>query len=196
MNTEANSAQSGTGSVAKSTQIQPEQVLMQKICQRDQVALASLYERFGNAVYGLALHILQNQTDAEEITQDVFLKVWERAEQWDAKRGKLSTWILTMARNAAIDRRRQQNRKIDFSTAPLDKVVNLLAVDDWQQGQQLRILIQQIPPEQSQVVQLSFFGGLSHTDMAEMLDIPLGTIKTRLRLGLQKLRELWLEKKV
>ena len=168
---------------------------MQKICQRDQSALASLYERFGNAVYGLTLHILQDQTSAEEVAQDVFLKVWERADQWDSKRGKLSTWILAMTRNAAIDRLRKENRTVDFTSVPLDKVVNLLAVEDWQQGQQLRILLQQIPPEQAQIVQLSFFGGLSHTDMADMLDIPLGTIKTRLRLGLQKLRDLWLEKK-
>lgn len=194
MNTEANPTQANSAE-AKVSLLQPEQVLMQKICQRDQSALASLYERFGNAVYSLALHILQNQSSAEEVTQDVFLKVWERADQWDTKRGKLSTWILAMTRNAAIDRLRRENRSVDFSSVPLDKVVNLLAVEDWQQGQQLRTLLQQIPPEQAQIVQLSFFGGLSHTDMADMLDIPLGTIKTRLRLGLQKLRDLWLEKK-
>lgn len=194
MNTEANPKNNPSGQ-AQAQRLQPDQILMQKICQRDQSALASLYERFGNAVYGLALHVGQNQTVAEEVTQDVFMKIWERADQWDVKRGKLSTWILAMTRNAAIDRLRKDNRKVDFSTAPLDKVVNLLAVEDWQQGQQLRILLQQLPPEQAQIVQLSFFGGLSHTDMADMLDIPLGTIKTRLRLGLQKLRDLWLEKK-
>lgn len=194
MNTETNSTPSNSAQV-KTNGLQSEQMLMQKICQRDQSALASLYERFGNAVYSLALHVLQDQISAEEVTQDVFLKIWERADQWDSKRGKLATWILAMTRNAAIDRLRKENRTVDFTSAPLDKVVNLLAVEDWQQGQQLRILLQQIPPEQAQIVQLSFFGGLSHTDMADMLDIPLGTIKTRLRLGLQKLRDLWLEKK-
>jgi RNA polymerase sigma-70 factor (ECF subfamily) len=171
-----------------------EQVLMERVCQRDQLALAVLYERFGDAVYGLALHIVQNAQQAEEIAQDVFVKVWERAPQWDNQKSKLSTWILAITRHAAIDRLRYEKRRPPLIEAPLDKVLSLLPVQEWQNGQQLRLLLQQLPPEQVQVLHLAFFEGLSHQEIANLVGIPLGTVKTRLRLGLQKLRKLWGEK--
>jgi RNA polymerase sigma-70 factor (ECF subfamily) len=170
-----------------------DEALMRGVRQHDQQALATLYTRYGNMVYGLALHILKHQAQAEETTQDVFLKVWNKAAQWNPDRARLSTWLLAMTRNTAIDRLRHEHRRPDMNQPTPDKVINLVAVEGWQSGHQLRVLMQQLPPEQLQVIHLSFFGGMSQREMAAELGIPLGTIKTRMRLGLQKLRQMWLE---
>lgn len=167
--------------------------LMRRIRQFDQQALAILYHYYGDAVYGLALHILQDSGSAEEVTQDIFLKVWERAIQWDFQKGRLSTWLLAMTRHAAIDRLRQENRRPLVDTSADNVEAMFHPNHDGHDEQELRGLITQLPQEQIQVIQLAFFGGMSQNDIAETLNIPLGTIKTRLRLGLQKLRKLWMD---
>jgi RNA polymerase sigma-70 factor (ECF subfamily) len=173
--------------------------LMQRIIQRDQRALSELYRRYGNPVYSMALRVLSIPVEAEEVTQDTFLKVWNQAERWDSNRGKLSSWLLAITRNAAIDRLRKENRQPTVTAIPVDEMPHLTAeravVDDpnWQNGQMLRSLLGQLPEEQAQVIQLAFFQGLTHSQMARMLDLPLGTVKTRVRLGLQKMKTMWQE---
>ncbi len=170
--------------------------LIRRIKRREQAALTALYARYGGPVYSFALRVLQNAAQAEEVTQDIFLRVWERADQWDPAKGKLSSWLLTMTRYAAIDRIRRENRRPPLAEPELDDLPQLVANPDRNadDGRILRNLLQQLPPEQSQLIQLAFFGGMSHSELAESLQIPLGTVKTRIRLGLQKLRELWLNK--
>lgn len=171
---------------------------MEKIGQGDQSALMQLYARYGNAVYGLALRILHDTGLAEEVTQDTFLKVWKQSERWDADKGKLSSWLLTVARHTAIDRYRQLQRRLPPGI-PLEDAETALgqtAVVDtqqWADGQLLARLLTQLPSEQAQLIQLAFFQGMSHSELAESLELPLGTVKTRLRLGLQKLKGLWQE---
>lgn len=172
--------------------------LMQRITQRDQNALSELYGRFGGAVYSLTLRILQNTALAEEVTQDIFLKVWNQSENWDSGKGQLISWLLTIARYTSIDRLRKEKRQPSLAETALDDMPALLAtrglVDDpnWQDGRLLRGLLIQLPAEQVEVIELAFFQGLTHSEIAEITNLPLGTVKTRVRLALQKLKLLWL----
>lgn len=172
--------------------------LMQRIVQQEQQALRMLYNRYGNAVYSLALRILRTPGLAEEVTQDTFLKVWQRAERWDSNRGKLSSWLLTVARHTAIDRIRRENRRPTGNAMDLEKIAYAAGreahVDtpQWENGQLLRSLMAKLPSEQAEVIELAFFQGMTHSELAEHLDLPLGTVKTRLRLGMQKLKRFWL----
>ena len=171
---------------------------MQHIRQAEQSALMLLYARHSSAVYGLALHILRDPGLAEEVTQDTFLKVWNQADRWDPDKGKLSSWLLTVTRHTAIDRYRKLQRRPAvtelFEEAELGLgQMALVDTQQWADGHLLARLLEQLPPEQAHLVQLAFYQGMSHSELAESLHLPLGTVKTRLRLGLQKLKVLWQE---
>lgn len=174
-----------------------DQTLMFAVIQRDQDALMALYQRYGGALYGLALRILGQPSAAEEVTQDIFVKVWNQPARWDPTLGKLSSWLLATTRNAAIDRLRQEQRhwkpldpeppgeELHGDPAPSDDPL-------WADGQMARELVQQLPDQQRLLVELAFYGGYTHSELAELLKLPLGTVKTRLRAALQSLREAWL----
>ncbi len=164
---------------------------MQRIAQRDQQALRLLYDRYATMVYSLAQRILQNAGWAEEVTQDTFLKVWRQSESWDASKGQLLAWLLTITRYTAIDLLRRERRRPPL--ALLDPELPFGADDNVPDGELLRALLRQLPHEQAQVIELGFYGGMTHSEMAQSLGLPLGTVKTRVRLGLQKLRDMWLE---
>lgn len=184
----------------KSIRFMPDDLdLMQRILRRDQSALGELYDRYGNPVYSLALRILRDSQRAEEITQDVFLRVWNQPEKWDSSKGRLVSWLLTVCRYAAIDLLRAEQRQPNVSETPLEDDSPIPDTEswnpvEWQEGQELLKLVNWLPPEQTQVIRLAFYGGLSHREMADKLGIPFGTVKTRLRLGLQKLRQMWIDK--
>lgn len=170
--------------------------LMQRIAAHNQQAFHTLYQHYGKAVYSLAYRVLQNSTLAEEATQDTFLKVWRQAAHWDPNKGKLKNWLLTIAQFTAIDRLRQERRQPHLYPDSIEEAeeMHVLGVDaHWQDGTVLRLLIARLPDEQSRLIDMAFFQGMSHNDIASTTQIPLGTVKTRLRSGLQKLRELWLE---
>lgn len=172
--------------------------LMQRIAQREQLALTDLYQRYGSVIYSLALRVLQNTDLAEEITQDTILEVWHHPQKWDSTKGRLLSWLLTVTRYKSIDRLRKEKRQIDANSVDLDEAHQVAdgawQADDplWQDGQLLRSLMKQLPTDQAQAIELAFFQGLTHAQVAEKLKLPLGTVKTRVRLGLQKLRSLWL----
>jgi RNA polymerase sigma-70 factor (ECF subfamily) len=171
--------------------------LMRKIAAHNQQAFHEFYQQYGKAVYSLAYRVLQNSTLAEEATQDTFLKVWRQAAQWDPDKGKLKNWLLTIAQFTAIDRLRQERRQPHLYPDPIEDAEETHvmggAETQWQEGAALRLLIERLPGEQARLIELAFFQGMSHNDIADTTQIPLGTVKTRLRSGLQKLRELWLE---
>jgi RNA polymerase sigma-70 factor, ECF subfamily len=173
--------------------------LIRRIAARDQNALSELYNAYGGMVYGLTYRILQNSTFAEEVTQDIFLTVWNQASRWDATRGTLAAWVLSIARNAAIDRLRQEQRRPLRTALDLDEMLDFVGgnstVDDpaWHDGRLLRSLMGRLPTEQAEAIQLAFFEGLSHTEISDRLKLPLGTVKTRVRLGMMKLKDLWIE---
>jgi RNA polymerase sigma-70 factor, ECF subfamily len=169
--------------------------LMQRVMAHDQQALQTLYERFGKGVYSLAYRILQNSTLAEEVTQDTFLKIWQQRTQWDPAKGKLNNWLLTITQFTAIDRLRQEKRQPLLSPDSIEDTSETLLpeLSAWQENSALRGLVAQLPPEQAKLIELAFFHSMSHGEIAAATHIPLGTVKTRLRTGLQRLRQLWLE---
>lgn len=171
---------------------------MQRIQRGNQDALMEIYARYSSSVYGLALHVVRTPQLAEEVTQDTFLKLWKQADRWQPEKGNLNTWLLTIARNTAIDvyrkvqRRARSNPFINIEAVdPGAIAVAGIHTDQWENGQILRRLLNQLPEEQAQVVELAYFQGMTHSQLAEALDLPLGTAKTRLRLAMQKLRVLW-----
>jgi RNA polymerase sigma-70 factor (ECF subfamily) len=170
--------------------------LMRRIADRDQQALWELYQEYGKAVYSLAYRVLNNTILAEEVTQDTFLKVWHQTTRWDSQKGKLKNWLLTIAQFTAIDRLRKEGRQPTVHPEPIeDTDENLLTSRNaapWQDDSILHALVEQLPRQQASLIELAFFQGLSHGEIADELHMPLGTVKTRLRAGIQRLRELWL----
>lgn len=185
---------------AMSDYLLPEdQQLLKRIEQREQAALTLLYQRYSTQVFSLAYRILQNAHQAEEVTQDTFLKVWDRAAHWDSDKGRFSSWLLTITRHTAIDRLRAEQRQLISNSTSLEFVPDpetergIPHDPALQDGRMLHDLVGQLPEEQAQVIQMAFFQGLTHRELSERLNLPLGTVKTRVRLGLQKLRGLWVE---
>jgi len=171
--------------------------LMRRIADHDQGALLALYEQYGKAVYSLAYRILQNATLAEEVTQDAFLKVWQHKTSWNPDKGKLKNWLLTITHFTAVDRLRRERRQPAVHPDSIDDIEDEVFAASaerlWQEGSILRLLVLQLPKEQALLIYLAFFQGMSHSEIADQTHLPLGTVKTRLRVGLRRLRDLWLE---
>lgn len=165
--------------------------LLRRIADGDDAALAVLFAEYGGRVYSLVLTVLRNDALAQEVTQDTFLKVWQNPGAWDASKGRFSSWLLTTARYTAIDRLRHEMRRTGHNTA-LHEGIPAQVDDDptASERDQLAALLRDLPDEQRVVIELAYFRGLKHSELAQALNLPLGTVKTRLRLGLQKLRRL------
>jgi RNA polymerase sigma-70 factor (ECF subfamily) len=173
-------------------------ILMHRISQRDQEAIAELYRLYGNLVYSLALRVCQNMETAQEVTQDTFLKVWRQTDRWDPAKGRLVVWLLTITRYTAIDYLRREARQPQQSIKTLDDISDVIGknarVDEtaWQDRRIMMVLLNRLPPEQQQVIELAFYQGMSHSQISDHLRLPLGTVKTRLRLAMQKIKVGWL----
>jgi RNA polymerase sigma-70 factor, ECF subfamily len=161
-------------------------------------ALGTLYDRFGHLVYGVALHICGETNLAEEITQDVFLRAWEHAAAYHANQGKVGSWLAGIARNRAIDIFRHHQTDAgghsqSWEELPLFDPPDSQDVEQevatTQQQQRVRLALASLPPDQCQVLALAYFRGLTQEEIAGLLGEPLGTVKTRIRLGMQKLRK-------
>lgn len=157
-------------------------------------ALATLYDRYAQLVYTLALRLLQNPTEAEDLTQDVFVQFWQ-SQKYDPDRGSVGSYLATYTRSRALDRLRVgQGRSAILKKAqhltgispptPLDQAAQS------EQRQQLRLALDQLPPTEREVLEIAYFEGLSQSQIAERLGLPLGTVKTRSRQGLLRLRDL------
>ena len=164
--------------------------LAQRIASGDAAALRAAYESHAGRVLALALRIVRSREEAEDVVQDTFVEVWRRAADYDASRGELSSWIMSMARSRCIDRVRRARVRHRFAQTP--QVVELTETPDQQaaaseHGAKLRSVLSALPQEQRQAVELAYFDGLTQQEIAEQTGAPLGTVKTRLRLGLEKL---------
>ncbi len=172
--------------------------LMDCIQTRDERCLEQLHKRYQSLVFNLANTILRNHTQAEEVTQDIFLAIWQKPDKWQPDKGRFTSWLLTVTRYTAIDRLRHEKRRPPLLESPLEKVSHLLSHtpnsdhDVQERAKLVRGLLKRLPDEQQQVIYLAFFRGMTHTQIAKHLSIPLGTVKSRLRLGMGKLREDWL----
>ncbi|MEM8777482.1 MAG: sigma-70 family RNA polymerase sigma factor [Cyanobacteria bacterium P01_G01_bin.49] len=158
-------------------------------------ALALLYDRYGKLVYGLALHILKNSQDAEDLTQEVFLALWHR-DIYNPDRGSLSSFFITMTRSRAIDKLRSRGSSLKFlsrwrRSMPANLYPNtpLEQVSSAERSQQVKNALAQLSDNQRQVLEMNYYEGLSQVEISQQLKIPLGTVKTRSRLGLLKLRQ-------
>ncbi|MEX2161736.1 MAG: sigma-70 family RNA polymerase sigma factor [Anaerolineales bacterium] len=174
--------------------------LIQRISRGDQAALGLLYDRYANLVFTVASNTLQDRWNAEEVTQDVFWRVWTKAEGYDPARAQVSTWLCSIARYRAIDMLRQLSSRPERDSVAMDEVEPRFLSDpseDLQQSthlnlqkEKVRSAIAQLPSKQREVLVWAYFGGYTHEQIAEKLEIPLGTAKTRVRLALRRLRGL------
>jgi RNA polymerase sigma-70 factor (ECF subfamily) len=169
--------------------------LLALVAQRQQPALAALYDRFGGRVFALALRLLGDRQVAEEVTQDVFLRIWQRADTFQPGTASVLAWLLAITRNRSIDELRSRRGVVrrqetaELSSAPADladdpqrRAEDRLLADD------VRRVLAGLPMRQRRALELSIFGGLSHSEIAAALDTPLGTVKSWLRQGLRQLR--------
>jgi RNA polymerase sigma-70 factor (ECF subfamily) len=162
------------------------------------VALEQLYDRYSSLVFSVSLRVLYDWQLAEDVTQEVFLRLWQRPHSYDSTRGRLLSWLMSVTRNRAIDERRRLSRRHrnEDEDEPNLELRDVDAGGDPVLGATLaetrRIVLaamQVLPAPQRQVVELAYFGGLTQTEIAERTGVPLGTVKTRVRLAMRKLRE-------
>ncbi len=177
--------------------------LLARITKRERAAFEQLYTRYSNILYATAMKFLKEDADAQDVVQDVFIQIWDKAKLYDPAKGKPLTWALTMTRNRSIDRIRAIQRRTrlrdDFEKETVaDESAGireaLSGVDASEKTQILRDAVARLSPEQRKVIDLAFFGGLTQSEIADRLGEPLGTVKARARRGLMKLKELLGEK--
>lgn len=167
--------------------------LVTRVGEGDAEALRLLYDRYGRLVYAFAHRFTNDPTLSEEATQDTFVTLWRKAATFDPTRAKLSTWLFVVARNRAIELGRQKARRPELrdelepaGSAPDPSDL----VGEADQSQRLAEAMAALPDEQLEVLRLSFFDGLSHSEIAELIGMPLGTVKGRMRLALERMRGL------
>lgn len=170
--------------------------VVQKIAQGDQAALAALYDSTHRLAYGLILRVLGDASSAEEVLLDVYTQIWRQAANYDTSRGGPLAWLMTIARSRAIDRLRsgwqdrQRKEPLDLindrETEAASPEENTVVAE---RRKFVRAALSSLSPEQREVIELAYYGGLSHSEIAVKLNQPLGTVKTRTRLGMMKLRE-------
>ena len=168
--------------------------LVQAIADQDAASLAELYDRYRGLAYAIALRVVRDQQRAEDVVQDAFLSVWRKAGSFTAGRGSVRTWLTSVVRNRAIDivRARRESGGDDEPTLlamrdprpPVEEQV-VRALD----GELLRSAMAELPKEQRHAIGLAFFGGRSHAEIAAVTNLPLGTVKSRIRLGMHRLRD-------
>ncbi len=161
----------------------------------DAEAFAGLYDRHGRAAYSLAYRMMGERQAAEDLVQDAFLNVWRAAGSYRAEKGSVRTWVLSIVHNRGIDqlratatrRRTQDKAEVEASASQPSEAFS----ETWRNSQreQVREALRVLPSEQVQVLKLAYYSGYTHTEIAELLDLPLGTVKGRMRLGLKKIRE-------
>ncbi len=169
--------------------------LLRRMRDRDEAALSEFYDAWADFVYSVARSILRNDGDAEEVTQEVFFRAWERAGSYDPARGSPAAWITTMTRRLAIDRTRSRTYRARGREAPIDAVPAVAtaggntAALSAEAGQVLEAL-ERLDEPYRELIRLSYYEGLSHSGIASRLGMPLGTVKSRLREGVVQLRRL------
>jgi RNA polymerase sigma-70 factor (ECF subfamily) len=173
--------------------------LMVALLRKDPAAADALYDRYASRIYGLGLVLLRNRLDAEELVQDTFLKVWRTGSRFDPSRGSLDVWILLNARSLAIDllrRRTQETRSLSFEPSR-SEVSDEPGPESYAEHRDLiqraRKAMDRLPSGQRSAVELAYLGQRSSTQVAELQDIPLGTAKSRIRVGIATLRKTLLE---
>ena len=172
--------------------------LLEKIALRDQSAFSQLYDASSRLVYGLILRLVRDPAVAEDISMEVYMQVWRTAASYDTTRGSVNAWLITVARSRAIDWIRSSKARFDQQKQTLEDAPELkdtkadpethVLISD--RASVVRKALDHLPADQRHLIELAYFSGLSQTEMAEQLALPLGTVKSRVRLGMSRLREL------
>jgi RNA polymerase sigma-70 factor, ECF subfamily len=166
-------------------------VLLRRVTQRDEMALAALYDRYGRLVYSVAMRVLNDSGIAEEVVQDIFHQLWRNASNFDSARGSLSGWLLVSARNRAIDRlrrRRTTDEELQPDTGGTSANIETAAAQN-QLMAKVNKFIADLPSNQRAALELAYFQGLTHSEIAQKTGEPLGTIKTRLRSAIESIKK-------
>ena len=170
--------------------------LVRRLKARDAQVMSKLYDRYGRLVYSVIFRVVRDSAAAEDLVQETFLRIWNRAQSFDQQRGALGPWILTVARNRAIDHLRSLDGRMAAGALELDRIENpaqFTAFEDraltLDRARRIKEAFQKLAPHQKEVIELAYYQGLSQTEMAERLKQPLGTVKTWVRSALQILRE-------
>lgn len=179
-----------------SRSVSPDATLVQGLLQRDVRSFEHLYDRHSRVVYSLVLRILRQAASAEEVVQDVFLLLWRNAAHYDSARGPFLPWLLAMARNRALDQlrlkgerqRRREDQVDELPPVPVPPGFEH-SLDEKRRSARVRSLMDSLQPKQKRAIELAYFEGLSHTEIAESMKEPLGTVKSWIRNGLMRLKE-------
>jgi RNA polymerase sigma-70 factor (ECF subfamily) len=170
-------------------------LLLKAIAARDEAALAQLYDRYRTILFGLLMRILNNREEAEDVLQEVFLQVWRKAADFDESRGRPFTWLVTLARSRGIDRLRtlaSRERVAEAGAREVSEEISDAANDAFKSEQRGLVsnALAKLPDEQKRPIMLAYFDGLTQSEIAMRTGAPLGTVKTRMRTGMIRLREL------
>jgi RNA polymerase sigma-70 factor (ECF subfamily) len=178
------------------SEVSPDAALVQRLLQKDVSAFEQLYDRHSRRVYALVLRILQQAGTAEEVVQDVFLQLWRNSAQYDESRGPFVPWLFALARNRALDTLRlksERQRRKEDQTEELPSVAVApeyeKALDEKRRAEKVRSVMSSLSPQQKHAIELAYFEGLSHTEIAAALKEPLGTVKSWIRNGLIRLKQ-------
>lgn len=173
-----------------------ESVLIERLNQHDQQAFQWLYDQYSPALYGVVLRIVRDEDQAQDLLQDIFVKIWKNLESYDATKGRLFTWMLNVSRNTAIDALR--SRKTQPSNEIRTDEDSVHIVDRQHNTEQpnpdhigIQDVVKQLRPDRKELIDLVYFGGYTHEEAAEELNLPLGTVKTRIRAALHELKQLF-----
>jgi RNA polymerase sigma-70 factor (ECF subfamily) len=172
----------------------PEDELVSRLFKKDRLAFSYLYDNYAPALLGVIYRIVQDEESAEDVLQEAFVKIWNNFAQYDKTKGKLFTWIINIARNLAIDFTRSKGFKNQQKNLDVDKIVGYIdskkstGFNPDQIG--LKNLLEKLKPEQREILDLVYFNGYTQAEVAEELGIPLGTVKTRIRMALIQLRSI------
>lgn len=172
--------------------------LISKVVDGDQGAFLALYDRYSSRVYTLILRMMNDEMLTEEVLQETFLRLWSRAGQYISERGSLLTWLLAIARRTALERLRFESHRPSLSdgnepSSLLERIPEPASTSEEARWRSLYLAVQSLPEGQRKLIELAYYQGLSQSEIAEVLGLPLGTVKTRLRAGMLRLRQQWLE---
>ena len=171
--------------------------LMRRMVEADETALGALYDRWVRSLYSLVLHLLKDPDEAEDVVEETFWQAWRKAGSYEPSRGAVSTWLLTIGRRKALDRLRARKRSREdligtdrsFDDLPSSEPDPSIDVEGAELRENVRLALNTLPSEQREVLELGYFNGLSQSEIPDVTGQPLGTVKTRMRLAMQKLRE-------
>ena len=171
---------------------------MRRLFYRDRRAFEAIYDRFGDLVYSTALRVLRDPHMAEDISQEIFVRLWRKPDSYVAERGRFLTWLISVTRNRAVDELRSRGRRQRYETASPEEQQRELPAGNAndpalnaqlaEEARTVRAALAGLPDEQRRAIELAYFGGLTQQEVSQRLGQPLGTVKTRIRLGMQKLR--------